>query len=86
MKENGGVLKVRDLLPYWFPDDEYFPDLIDSLQSGKVGEDSDSTPSPIVMGGPPRNIDRRTWERACKAYTPDDILKAIKRKSLSGLT
>ncbi|KAI0452416.1 hypothetical protein F5B21DRAFT_526824 [Xylaria acuta] len=82
VKENGGVLKLRHMLSYWFPDDKYFPKLIDSLQSGKVGEHSDSTLSPAIGRGPPRQIVRRAREKEFKVYTPRSFREALDSKGL----
>ncbi|KAI0468063.1 hypothetical protein F4859DRAFT_492513 [Xylaria cf. heliscus] len=82
VKRNGGVLELRDLLSYWFPDDEYFPNLIDRLQSGKFEENFDSALSPNVVGGPPRYISRRACETDYKVYNQDDILEALRSKGL----
>ncbi|KAI1751584.1 hypothetical protein F4782DRAFT_531360 [Xylaria castorea] len=80
VKGNGGVLKLLDLLSYWFPDDEYFPNLIDRLQSGKVEEHSDSTFPPTIVGRPPGEVVRRTWETDCMAYKLFDFCEALEIK------
>ncbi|KAI0865939.1 hypothetical protein F4860DRAFT_458277 [Xylaria cubensis] len=82
IKGNGGVLKLRDLLSYWFPDDEYFPSLIDRLQSGKVGEQSDSGFSPTIVAGPPGKIVRQTWGADYKAYILYEFHEILKDKGI----
>ncbi|KAI0909369.1 hypothetical protein F4823DRAFT_594722 [Ustulina deusta] len=78
IRENGRVLKLRDLLSCWFPDNQYFPNLINELQLRKYGKHSDST---LLSNGaevPPGKILRRTWETDYKVYSEDDCGKLLK--------
>ncbi|KAI0546735.1 hypothetical protein F4679DRAFT_556837 [Xylaria curta] len=82
IRGNGGALTLRDLLSYWFPDDEYFPSLIDRLKGGKIGRHSDLTLSSTVAGRPPEKIIRRTWETDYKACSLGWFREALEKNGI----
>ncbi|TGJ87206.1 hypothetical protein E0Z10_g1532 [Xylaria hypoxylon] len=82
IKKTGGELKIRDLLSYWFPDNEYFPNLIDGLQSGKSRERTNSTLLSSEVEEPPLQIVRRTWETDYIVYSRKDIDKALEGRGM----
>ncbi|KAI0537751.1 hypothetical protein GGR58DRAFT_331149 [Xylaria digitata] len=83
VKENGGVLKVQDLLSYWFPDNEYFPNLIHAIRPAKDGGNSDPTPLPNEAEMPRGQVIRRLWETDYAVYSTSDIEKALESAGLT---
>ncbi|KAI1124592.1 hypothetical protein F5Y10DRAFT_284914 [Nemania abortiva] len=68
MISKGGVLRLRDLLSDWFPDSDYFPNLIDRLPSNEQGNHTDPIlPSEAEM--PPWQSMKRTWETDYLVYS-----------------
>ncbi|KAI1369020.1 hypothetical protein F5Y08DRAFT_209596 [Xylaria arbuscula] len=74
IKKNGGVLKVRDLLGCWYPNNRYFPNLIDELHSSSRDEKAfGSEELPSVTEIPLGAIHGHQCEEEYKQYFGKDV-------------